>query len=243
MTQTALTDKQKSIKRVLTVLKFLVLLGIIIGLPTYLVICHGDTLRELKDLNYVKALILQYRAKAGIFYILFQVVQILISVIPGQALQVAAGFAFGIPLGLLLSIIGALIGSVITYYLGKYLGRDMMHLIFGEEKIGTYIDYLNSKKGLLILFILYLIPGLPKDVINYVAGISSIKVKPFLTISMLGRIPGMLGSLVIGRQVYHGGYTSAVIILAAAAVLFLLGVIFRKRLMEYFNRWYDKVME
>ena len=236
-------EKHAKIKTIFTILKFLVLIAIIVGIPTYLIVFHRDTLSEMRDINYVKALILQYKAKAGFVYVASQVLQILISVIPGQALQIAAGFAFGIPLGLLLSIIGALIGSVLTYYLGRVLGRDMMHLLFGEDKINEYVDHLNSKRGMGILFLLYLVPGLPKDVINYVAGISEIKLRAFLVMSMLGRTPGMLGSLIIGRQVFHGGYTSAIVIGIIAAAIFLLGVIFRKQLLEVFNRWYDKVMQ
>ena len=228
-------------KRILSILKFCVLLLIIIGLPAYLLIYHKDTLMQFKDLEYVEQLLLDYKKQAGIVYMLSQIIQILISVVPGQALQIAAGYCFGVPLGLALSILGAGVGTCITFYLGKLLGRDAMHIIVPEDKIETYTRRINSKNGILVIFLLYLIPGLPKDTINYIGGISDIRFLLFFPVSMLGRTPGMLGSLIIGWQLKTGSYMGAAIVGAVAIVLFLLGVGFRKPLMARIDRWYDIV--
>ena len=114
-----------------------------------------------------------------------------------------------------------------------------MHLIFGEEKIKKWLVHLNSKKAVIIVFFIFLIPGVPKDLCNYVAGLSEIKLKPFLIVSLIGRSPGMMGSLLIGRQIGTGGYVSA----GVAVVLCVLCVIFRKRFTGLLNKGYDKLMK
>ena len=86
-----------------------------------------------------------------------------------------------------------------------------------------------------------MIPGIPKDLCAYAAGISEIRLKPFLILSLIGRTPGMAGSLLIGRQLQNEGYLSAAIIAGIALVLFILGMIFRKQVTEFFDKVYEKL--
>ena len=145
---------------------------------------------------------------------------------------------YGFWLGYLFSLAGAFLGTIITYYVAKILGHDAMHLIFGEEKIQKMLVNLNSKKAVVLVFLIFLIPGVPKDLCNYVAGLSEMKLKPFLVVSLIGRSPGMMGSLLIGRQIYSGGYVSAAVIAAIAIVLCILGVVFRKKLTILLDKFY-----
>lgn len=245
-----MVDKQREkdirkarIKKGVTILKFILLLGIVIGLPLYIFLCHGDWIATMRDLDKVRELMAEYKTESVFIYLGAQILQIIISVIPGQALQIAGGFMFGFFLSLLLSLVGACIGTVITYYLGDILGRDFMHLFFDEKTLNRYIDHLNSKKAATIVFLIYLIPGIPKDVVSYAAGASEIKLKPFLLLSLVGRLPGMMGSLLIGKQIYHGSYTGAIVIAIIAAVAFVVGILTRKRLMKWFDKAYDKIYE
>ena len=102
---------------------------------------------------------------------------------------------------------------------------------------------LNSKKAMIIIFLIYLIPGVPKDLCNYAAGLSNMKFKPFLLVSILGRTPGMMGSIIIGRQLYTHSYTSAIIIGVAASICFVLGIIYRNKVNGFLDNMYDKYLE
>ena len=231
----------KRIKVISTILKFALLLLIIIGLPLYIYFFEPQLIDSMSSMENVNALFEHYHAESILVYIGAQILQIIICVIPGQWLQFAAGYMYGFWLGFLYSIIGAAIGSVVTYYLAKLLGRDAMHLIFGEARINEFIHKLNSKKAIVIVFLIFLIPGVPKDLCNYAAGISEMKLKPFSIVSLVGRSPGMMGSLLIGRQIEAGNYTGAIVVAAVAVVLCVVGIIMRKRLTGWMDKAYDRL--
>ena len=176
--------RSKRLKKLLTILKFAVLIIIVIGIPAYIIIFQRDMLSNFKSIQGGVTFLKKYETQSILVYIGFQVLQIVISVIPGQAFQFAAGYLFGFLPGLLYSVIGAIIGTTISFYLAKFLGKDAVHLFFGDEKMRYYIERLNSRKAYLIVFLLYLIPGLPKDIVSYAAGISEMKFKQFLVTSM-----------------------------------------------------------
>ncbi|MBQ1251329.1 MAG: VTT domain-containing protein [Firmicutes bacterium] len=228
-------------KRFSAILKLLVLLVIIVAIPLYIYFGHHEIIDQFSSLDAVEAFFEEYHGHSVAVYLIFQVLQIVICVIPGQALQVAAGYLFGFGMGYLWTILGAALGSVLTFYLSKLLGRDAMEMIFGERKIMEVLNSINSKRGVLALFVIYLIPGIPKDICTYAAGLSSIKIKPFLIVSLIGRTPAMMGSLLIGHQLMEGYYTGAIIVGVVAVVLFVLGLIFKDRMIRLFNRAYDKL--
>ena len=221
----------------------LVLLGVIlIAIPAIIYFCHPEMIDYFKDMNLLKETLSQYKMMSIFIYIGAQIVQIIICIIPGNALQFAIGWLYGFWIGLLLSVIGAALGSAIVYYLARFLGHDAIHLLFGQRKVTEYIDKMNSPKGLIITFIIFLIPGTPKDLCSYVAGLSDIKLKPYLIVSLIARTPGMMGSLLIGQQVGEGSYIGAGIIAAVAVILFVLGIIFRKQVIDFCYKITDKLL-
>ncbi|MCQ4635871.1 VTT domain-containing protein [Anaerovorax odorimutans] len=232
---------RKRIKIFTTILKLALLLFILVGLPLYIYFFQPEIIERMSSLENVNAFFKQYKAQSIFVYIGAQIAQIVICIIPGQWLQFAAGYMYGFWLGFLFSLIGAAIGSVLTYYLAKLLGHDAMHLIFGEQKINEFIHKLNSKKAIVVVFLIFLIPGVPKDLCNYAAGISEMKLKPFLIVSLIGRSPGMMGSLLMGRQIEAGDYTGAIVIAVIAVVLFIVGIAMRKRLTVWLDKAYDKL--
>lgn len=160
---------------------------------------------------------------------------------PDRAFQFAAGYLYGFIPGLLFSCIGAVIGTSISFFLAKLLGKDAVHLFFGEERMAYFLERLNSKRAYTIVFLLYVIPGLPKDVVSYAAGISEMKFKPFLILSLLGRIPGMAGSLLIGAFYMKEHYIGMAIVAVLAVAAFCLCVAYRKGINKYLDRFYDKI--
>lgn len=239
-------NKQKlrrRIKIISAVMKLVLLLVILIAVPVYIYFFHYDLIERFSNMENVNALFREYKAESVLFYIGAQILQIVICIIPGQWLQFAAGYIYGFWLGYLLSLVGAAIGTVFTYYIARFLGHDAMHLIFGEEKIHQMLNTLNSKKAVVLVFLIFLIPGVPKDLCNYVAGLSEMKLKRFMVVSLIGRSPGMMGSLLIGLSIVSGKYVGAGVIAAVAVILFVLGIIFRRKITSFLDKAYDRLMK
>ena len=169
-------SSESSRKKIIAILKLILLVLIVAGIPAFLYLKYGSGVFS-KDTAYsVIDYLRQNRKIAFLLIIGLQIIQVVICVLPGQPIQFAASYMFGVARGYLFSIIGAVIGTTISFYLAKLLGSEAMHLFFGEEKVKEYQRRLNSGRGLLIAFLIYLIPGVPKDLVSYAAGISEIRI-------------------------------------------------------------------
>ncbi len=234
-------EKENKRKVILSVFKILLLVVIVAGIPLYVWFFHGDLIKSFENIDDVVAFLGRYHTQSIFIYIGLQILQIVISVIPGQVFQMAAGYIYGFWPALLFAMIGAVAGTTVSFTLAKALGRDFLHLFFGEEKMSYYIERLNSKKVYTIVFFLYLIPGIPKDVVSYAAGASDIKFKPFIILSALGRLPGMVGCLLMGTMFVDENYTGVIIIGAVSVAAFILCIIFRKKIQVFMDKFYDKI--
>lgn len=223
----------------LAIFKLLVIAAIIIVVPVYIMVMHPEVISFVKDPARMEAFLNAHRTIGIPLFIALNIFQVLCS-LPGQVFQLAGGYVFGFFLGLLLSVIGVAIGASCAFFIAHKLGNEAIHTLFGEAKVTQHLDQLNSKKGVIVLFVAYLIPGMPKDLFNYVAGLSDIRYKPFIIICMAGRLPGMCASLLIGNQVVSGQYTSAIIVAIIVLILCALGLLFRHRIVEASGKFYDK---
>ena len=195
------TEKKNKLRKYFkifgAVLKFALLLVILIGLPLYIYFAHHEWIQMFSNMENVEALFKEYKAQSVFIYIGSQILQIVICIIPGQWLQFAAGYMYGFWLGYLYSLIGAFLGSVLTYYIAKILGGALTPMRSDsseKKKIKSMLETLNSKKAVVLVFLIFLIPGVPKDLCNYIAAFrnEAQTVSDRLTI---GRSPGMMGSL------------------------------------------------
>ena len=134
----------KRSEKVRAYLKFAVLVILIVGVPAYIYFFQHDLITQFSSIDSVKQIINDNNAASVPLYIAFQIIQIIICIIPGQWLQLAAGIAWGFWIGLLLSLVGALFGSILTYFLAKYLGTDALRLIFGQDKLDQLTEKLDS---------------------------------------------------------------------------------------------------
>ena len=222
-------------KRMLAYIKFAILLFVLIGVPVILYLKFGADVFSKDAADTLIAYLRANRRFAFILIILIQMIQVIICILPGQPIQFASSYMFGVIPALCLSLIGAVIGTIITFYLSKLLGRDMVNLIFDKDKVDDYHRKLNSGKGLALTGLIYLIPGVPKDLVSYVAGISEMKFRPFILVSSIARIPGMLGSLLLGSFVESGNYVAIGILVLVIVIFFVVFYIKRKAIFKYMD--------
>lgn len=216
--------------------KLILLIAIIIVLPVILYLTCKDTLFNVDWLKNLPSLLEKNKNISLLLVILFQILQVIVCILPGQPIQLASGFMYGPLFGYLISIVGAIIGATITYFIAKVLGSEAIEVLFGKDEVNKYKKKINSGKGLLILFIIYLIPGLPKDLLGYVSGISDIKYFPYIILSSIGRSPGMLGSLFIGSFIEQKNYTLIIIIAIFSIIIFAICFIKRKVIIDYLDK-------
>ncbi len=152
-----------------------------------------------------------------------QFVQVVVFFIPGEITQFAAGYVFGPWKGFLLAAAGITAGSAFAYGLGKLLGRPALTKVFGQHALDRIDKAVESEKAPTAIFLLFLLPGAPKDAMSYGAGVSGFPLGRFVLISGLGRTPALLVSTLVGGQVYEKDYHSVVLTVGLAAAV---GVVF-----------------
>lgn len=235
--------KKSRLKKVLSILKLLILLAIIAGVPILLYRTNPAFIKEFRNLDTINAFLDQYAGIGGLVFIGLQILQIIVSVIPGQMIQLATGYAYVFWLAYLISIIGIGLGTVLTFYLARFLGTDAMHVIFGEERITYFVNHLNSKKAYITLFLLFLIPGFPKDLITYAAGVSEIRIVPFLILNLLGRTPALSLTILMGGMLRTGSYAGMIILTICVCAVFLLCIVKRSSIIAMSDDIYRKLSQ
>ncbi|MCS7199922.1 MAG: TVP38/TMEM64 family protein [Caldimicrobium sp.] len=170
----------------------------------------------------------------ALLFVILQAIQVVVAPLPGEVTGFMAGFLFGAPLGFLLSTTGILIGSTIAFLIVRSFRR---HFLRKYELHPTYIKIkrIFKRYGLPGVFILYLIPGFPKDILNYFVGFMPITFRSFIIVSTLGRAPGTLALAIQGDVVYGGHPLRIILVTTAFAGAFIIFLLVRKRLENYFN--------
>lgn len=236
-------SSDSSHRKIIAMLKLILLVLIVAGIPAFLYLKYGSDIFS-RDTAYQVIDYLRQNSKTAFLLIIgLQIIQVVVCILPGQPIQFAASYMFGIGIGYLLSVIGAVIGTTISFFLAKALGSEAMHIIFGEEKVRDYQRRLNSGRGLLMAFLIYLIPGVPKDLVSYAAGISEMRFRPFVIAATVGRSPAMLGSLLVGHFFGKKNYPAMIIITVVVVLLIIVCFIRRNKLIEFLDKIEMKDME
>lgn len=152
--------------------------------------------------------------------------QVIIAFIPGEPFEIAAGYAFGVVEGTILSIAAAAVGSIITFGLVRKFGMRLVRIFFSEEKINS-IKFLKTSETRNFLFlIVYMLPGTPKDLLGYFAGLTDIPFPVFCLICTFGRIPSVITSTIggdaLGTKSYGAAILTFVITLAVSGIGLLI---------------------
>ena len=177
---------------------------------------------------------------APLVFMAVQALQIVVFVIPGEVPQIAGGYLFGIAGGLALTVAGSALGSAIAFLASRFLGIEFLRAILRGEQLERLQRMASSPRATITFFLFFLIPGIPKDVLCYVAGLSRLRLSLFLVIATVGRLPGIVGSVVMGDAAAEQRWLFAGIVMAIALVLFGTGVLFRARLLAFLERFAGK---
>lgn len=179
----------------------------------------------------------EFGVGAPLMFLAVQVVQVVVFVIPGEVPQIAGGYLFGIGGGLLFTVVGITAGSAIAFGASRVLGRSFLQALFPADQLDRFARLAGSPRATITFFLFFLIPGIPKDILCYVAGLSPMRFLVFLVVSTVGRTPGILGSVIVGNAAAEQQWVLALVVLGLAASLFLVGLVFRKPLVAALERY------
>lgn len=172
-----------------------------------------------------------------------QFLQIVVAFIPGEITQFAAGMLYGPWLGTLLILVGCIISSAFIYVIVHRLGAPFVQGIVSTKHLDKFREFEKSGKLKVVVFILFLIPGLPKDVFTYLVPLTDMKMKDFLILANVARIPGIFVSTFAASGLAEGKILQSAIIFGVAAVLVVVGFIFRDKLMGWLGNATGSVSE
>ena len=203
---------------------------IIGGVFLYFYLRYGKQLYEIfGDAESLKLFLAQFRGFDKWVFVAIRAFQTVIKIIPAEPLEIGSGALYGTWEGMFLCILGTMIGSVVIIALTRAFGRRLVNAFIPIEKIESLRFLQNKKKVYLSLFFIYLIPGTPKDVLTYAAGLTGLNMKKFLLITGIARIPSIITSTWCGQEIINKNYTLAILIFAATGILSIVcSVIYNK---------------
>lgn len=193
---------------------------------TYLV--GKPLVRLLEDTDSLKLFIEEYGFFGKIALVLIAAVQVIFALIPSEALEIAAGYLFGTVEATILCLVGICLGSTIVIFLTQKFGRKFVNLFYSDKKIDEIKLFKNEKKLGGLLFLIFLIPGTPKDIVTYVVGLTKVKISTYLLITSLARTPSIVISTIAGSAFAESKYNMAILFFGLSALTGAIGFLIYK---------------
>ena len=186
------------------------------------------------DKRFLKHTLREWGVLAPVIFIGLQALQVIISPIPGELTGILGGYLFGQWIGLFYSTIGLTLGSVAAFAVGRWLGARYVRKLVSAD-IWHKMGFIVEAEGAILCFIIFLMPGLPKDVTCYLFGLSPMPFWVFAVVSTLGRIPGTWVLSAQGARTASGDYLQVVLLTAVVVAVALPLYYYRNRLVEWFR--------
>ena len=172
-------------------------------------------------------------------FIVLQVVQVVAAPIPGEATGLLGGYLYGPALGVLLSTIGLTVGSLIAFSLSRLFGKPLTERLVPRPTLERF-NYLLHHKGAFLIFLLFLVPGFPKDILCYILGLGPLTIVEFLGIATSGRLLGTVLLTLSGSYLRKGQYEQFFVIVGLAIVVVFLAMAYKDKLERLFRKLADR---
>lgn len=159
-----------------------------------------------------------------------QVIQVVVAMIPGEPIEILAGILYGPLWGTLTCMLGIFIGSIIVYLLVRKLGMPIVSIFIDPEKFQNLRILQDERRFERIAFLLFFIPGTPKDLLTWAAGLIRIRPLRFFILSTIARLPSILTSTLAGTTLLSGDFSTTVLIFVATGCVSMVGLWVHKKL-------------
>lgn len=176
---------------------------------------------------------------APLVFMSLQIGQVLFAPIPGELTGFLGGYVFGALNGFLLSTLGLTMGSMINFAIGHFLGEPIVRKLVRCETYDKY-NQMVQYKGILVIFIFFLIPGFPKDYLCMFLGLTTLPARVFFVLSTVGRMPGTLALSLQGASIFEKDYLFFVMVTALSLLFALVCYLARDPLYRWISRYSKK---
>lgn len=206
------------------------LLCLTVGLATLCVRFGPDVLAFVADAPRFRAWVDEAGVVGRLAFVLANMAQVVFAFLPGEPLELAAGYAFGALEGTLWCLVASALGTAVVMLLVRTFGLALVGLFFPPEKIASLKWLRDSRRFELMLFLVFLIPGTPKDLLTYVAGLGTSPLWRIVALTTVGRIPSIVSSTLAAGALGDGNYAVAAITAVLTLVLVGIGLVAYRRL-------------
>ncbi len=165
-----------------------------------------------------------------------QMLQVVVAFIPGEVVEVVSGILYGTVGGYLICTVGVILSSVLVFYTVRRLGSGFVSSIVTPEKMQKMKFLQNTQKLEMMVFILFFIPGTPKDMLTYIVPLTEIKASRFFLWSTVARIPSVVSSTYAGASIGDGDWIKTILIFVVTGAVGVLGIVFHDRIIRFFHR-------
>lgn len=216
-------EKDLKKKRVLAICILLVFLAFSVaifwevGKPLVQFVSDSERLRAWVNNNWLWSRL----AYTGIV-----ILQIIIAIIPGEPFEIGAGYAFGAIEGTIICMLGSTIGGTLVFLLVKKFGIKLVEIFISVDKINSLKFLKDNKKRDILIFLLFFIPGTPKDVLCYFAGLTNMDLKTWIIITTIAKFPSIVTSTIGGNAIGMENYQFAIIVFVITFLISGAGMLF-----------------
>lgn len=212
-------------------------------LVTVSVVCYclfgKKLLAFFEDTDKFKSWLDSFGTTGKIIFVSIRALQTVVKFIPAEPLEIGSGYAYGTFGGLFYCMLGTFLGSLVIIALTKIFGVKVVNIFVSKEQINSLRFLQNKNKLTTTLFIIYLIPGTPKDIITYLMGITEYNMVKFMIITSIARIPSIITSTICGSALEKKSYALSAAVFITTAILGLIGIMIYNKLEAKFNKQLD----
>lgn len=209
---------------------------LLVGLTVFALVYWREELFALITSAQAREAYIQQMRNAGLsgfaIFLGLQVLQVVVAVIPGEPIEIMAGVLYGTLGGMLVCLLGVFLGSVLIYYFVKGIGINPLE----SEKHRKYAFLSDPRKAEMLMFVLFLVPGTPKDILLYFAPFLPIRPRNFFLLSTLARIPSVVSSTFAGANLAQGDFAVTALVFVIAGAAGALGILYNQKLLDWMDR-------
>jgi uncharacterized membrane protein YdjX (TVP38/TMEM64 family) len=198
--------------------------------------------KQFFDLRRLQTFISSFGPYSALVFIVLQALQVVVAPVPGEITGFVGGLLFGKVAGTIYSTVGLTLGSLLAFAIARWLGAAFVHKIVKREFIDRF-DYFVTHRGLYVAFILFLIPGFPKDSLCYLLGLTRLRLLDFVLMNLFGRVPGTLMLGLQGDAVRNKDYTAFWVLLLSSVLLVVAMYVARNYLVILFHDFWTFVRQ